>query len=314
MTRIYFATDVHGSQTCFMKFVNAAKVYRAEVLILGGDITGKTIVPIVEKGGSYEATFLGTTYRLQSHELQDFEMAVARQGPYTYVLSESEMEELRADREKLERLFKRLMLERLNKWLEVIKERLSPIGVRVYISGGNDDYPEVEEVLKSSPYIVDPEGLVVDIDDSHEMITSGYSNVTPWKCPRDISEDELLKRIEAMASKLDEPRRAIFNLHAPPFNSGLDYAPKLDKELRPILDATGTPEMVPVGSTAVKAVIERYQPLLGLHGHIHEGRGVVKLGRTLCINPGSEYSQGILLGALLELTEKGIKQYLLTEG
>jgi len=313
LTRIFFATDIHGSQRCFMKFVNAAKVYRVDHLILGGDITGKMVIPIIEKGGFYEATYFGNTYKLQSNQLTEFEKFVADTGNYAYRTSEKEMEELRSDREKLETLFKRLILTRLDNWLNTIKERLKPMGVKVYISGGNDDFYEVEQVLKSSPYIIDPEGAVIDID-GHEMITSGYSNITPWRCPRDISEEELAEKIESMTSKLHEPTRAIFNLHVPPFNSGIDLAPKLDENLRPIVGATGTPEMIPVGSTAVRAAIERYQPLLGLHGHIHESRGFAKIGVTLCINPGSEYSEGILRGAFIELRQEGIKQYLLTEG
>lgn len=313
MTRIYFATDIHGSQRCFMKFVNAAKVYRVDHLILGGDITGKMIIPIIEKAGWYESTFLGTTYKLQSNQLLEFERTVAASGNYAYRTDEKEMEEIRADPNKLDKLFKGLILARLDSWLNIIKERLRPTGVKVYISGGNDDYHEVEEVLRSSPHIIDPEGRVVDID-GYEMITCGYSNITPWRCPRDISEEELAKKIDYIVSKLSEPARSTFNLHVPPFNSGIDLAPKLDENLRPILSTTGTPEMIPVGSKAVRDAIERHQPLLGLHGHIHESRGLVKIGRTLCINPGSEYSEGVLRGVLIELNQKGIKQYLLTEG
>ena len=73
-------------------------------------------------------------------------------------------------------------------------------------------------------------------------------------------------------------------------------------------------EMQPVGSTACRETIERYQPLLGLHGHLHESRGTFQLGRTLCINPGSEYSEGVLRGALIELEGGQVKNYQLTTG
>ena len=43
--RIFFATDVHGSERCFRKFLAAATVYEAEVLLLGGDVAGKGLVP-----------------------------------------------------------------------------------------------------------------------------------------------------------------------------------------------------------------------------------------------------------------------------
>lgn len=298
-----------------MKFVNSAKAYRADTLILGGDITGKILVPIIEKPGGYEATFLGTTHVLQSKDLAEFEKSVASQGSYTYMTNDKEMIELQTNPNKRNELFKKLMIERLLNWISIIKERLYPAGVIVYISGGNDDILEVEDVLRGgAPYVIDPEGSVVELDGGIPMITLGYSNFTPWKCPRETSEEELGQRIDVMASKLSEPHKSIFNLHVPPFDSGIDLAPKLDENLVPILGGTGTPEMIPVGSTAVKKAIQQYQPLLALHGHIHEGRGFTKIGSTLCINPGSDYSEGILRGVMAEISHKGIKQYVLTEG
>src|SRR6266568_2674048 len=71
-TTIFFATDIHGSERCFIKFINAAKFYQADVLILGGDITGKAMVPIVRQANGasirYRATFLGQTPVLESEE------------------------------------------------------------------------------------------------------------------------------------------------------------------------------------------------------------------------------------------------------
>ena len=58
-----------------------------------------------------------------------------------------------------------------------------------------------------------------------------------------------------------------------------------------------------------------YQPALSLHGHIHEARGNCRIGRTLCINPGSSYEQGDLLGAVVDLDgKKKVKRFLLTSG
>ena len=71
--------------------------------------------------------------------------------------------------------------------------------------------------------------------------------------------------------------------------------------------------MASVGSIAVRAAIEKYQPLLGLHGHIHESRSAQKIGRTLCINPGSEYGEGVLRGILLELSSKGLEDHVFTQ-
>jgi Icc-related predicted phosphoesterase len=67
-----------------------------------------------------------------------------------------------------------------------------------------------------------------------------------------------------------------------------------------------------VGSKAVRRAIETYQPILSLHGHIHESRGVATIGRTVCINPGSEYPDGVLRGAIVDFDRDGVKSYVLT--
>src|SRR2546425_1558227 len=198
---------------------------------------------------------------------------------------------MEADRSLVDRLFTRLMVESVERWCAIAEERLRGSGVRCYIDAGNDDEPEIVSVLKQSSYVEMPEGRIVMIDDEHEMISSGFANMTPWHAPRDIPDEDLALFIETMASQLKVPERAVFNIHVPPYSTGLDIAPLLTDDLKPIVVgsdiATG-----PVGSKAVRAAIERYQPLVSLHGHVHESRAVIKLGRTTCINPGSEYGGG----------------------
>jgi Icc-related predicted phosphoesterase len=143
------------------------------------------------------------------------------------------------------------------------------------------------------------------------MINCGWTNPTPWKTPRECSEEDLLKRIRDMTSKVKNMETSIFALHAPPYGTGLDEAPELDKELRPVKGGTSR---APVGSTAVLQIIKECQPLLGLHGHIHEAKGATKIGRTLCLNPGSMYSEGMLQGVLLAIDKNTVKSYLFTSG
>ncbi|MEM2517675.1 MAG: phosphoesterase, partial [Candidatus Bathyarchaeia archaeon] len=104
-------------------------------------------------------------------------------------------------------------------------------------------------------------------------------------------------------------KNSIFNLHCPPINTLLDIAPKLDKDLKVSLRET-----IAAGSAAVRKAIEKYQPLLGLHGHIHESRGIEKIGRTLCINPGSEYTEGILRAIVVDLGKDNIKNNFFISG
>ena len=210
-------------------------------------------------------------------------------------------------------LFKRLMIERLKSWIALADERLAGTGTKCYISPGNDDYFEIDEVLDSGRHVTNPEGKVVEIGGRHEMITLGYANRTPWDSPREVDENALQKKIDGMAEKVKEMPCAVFNIHVPPIGTPIDQAPRLDKELKPVVSG-GEVVMVSAGSSAVRDSIKRYQPLIGLHGHIHESRGMVKIGRTVCLNPGSEYSTGILRGVLCELDEDAVRSYLLTSG
>ncbi|WP_376796325.1 metallophosphoesterase [Thermogemmatispora sp.] len=315
-TTIFFATDVHGSERCFMKFINSARFYKANVLILGGDITGKALVPIVRSGtgASYQASFLGENVTLESEEaVAAFERQVRHAGAYPFRTTAEELAALEADRSLVDRLFTRLMVESVQRWCELAAERLRGTGVRCFIDAGNDDEPEIVEVLKQADYVEMPEGEVVMIDDEHEMVSAGFANLTPWQAPRDIPDEALGRFIESMARRLQHPERAIFNIHVPPYGSGLDIAPLLDERLKPVV-VGGEIATGPVGSRAVRASIERYQPLVSLHGHIHESRAVSKIGRTTCINPGSEYGDGHLRAALVNLQGKKLLSYQLVTG
>lgn len=315
-TRIFFTSDVHGSDVCFMKFLNSAKFYQANVLILGGDITGKMIVPIVDQGnGTYAADFLGTQQTLKTpEEKAALEKNIRNSGYYPYECTTAEVEKLQADKQLVDQLFSKVMADGVKRWVGIADERLKGSNVKVYISPGNDDRFNIDEVLKTTNSNIYPEDQVISIDDDHEMITSGWANPTPWNSPREVGEEELLKKFEAMCSKVQNMENAIFNLHVPPNNTPLDLAPELDATLKPVVRGGGGVSMIHVGSMATRQVIEKYKPLLGLHGHIHESRGFVKIGRTLCINPGSEYGEGILRGAVINLDEKGVKSYILTQG
>lgn len=313
--RVFFATDVHGSEKCYLKFLNTPSVYKVNTLILGGDITGKMIIPIVKRSDeTFAADFLGNQYSMKSdREVEDLEKKVRFTGYYPYRTTAAETEEMRRDPTKLDAVFIDVMIDTLRRWVRMAEERLKGKDVKVYITGGNDDRPEIEEVLKSSDFIVDPEGELVSLDGGFEMLSSGWSNPTPWKTPRECSEEELAAKLNSMMSKVHDMKNCIFNLHVPPYDCGLDTCPKLDENLKPVY--AGSEIMtISSGSTAVRNAIEKHQPVLGLHGHIHESRGFVKIGRTLCLNPGSEYTEGMLRGVVVDLDEKGVKNYLLTVG
>jgi len=313
LTTIFFATDIHGSDICWNKFLNAGKFYGADVLVLGGDMTGKAIVPVVEQGaGLYKTTLLQQDFELHgADELADMLKRIRSRGYYPYLTNPDEIAELSKNPDQVYNLFISEALKVIQQWMDIATRKLAGTGMRVYVSPGNDDRFEVDDIIRATPSVTLAEGQVIWLDQHHEMITSGWSNRTPWNTYREEDEPQLAQRYEAMISVLKDPRNSVFNIHVPPYNSNLDEAPELDENLRPKYAGNA---LKPTGSTALRKAIEKNQPLLGLHGHIHEGRGSSRIGKTLCINPGSMYEQGALLGAIIKLGKNKIENYVLTTG
>ncbi|HEX4247479.1 MAG TPA: hypothetical protein VH008_06400 [Pseudonocardia sp.] len=314
-TRLFFATDIHGSDTCMRKFLNAAKFYGCDVVVMGGDITGKMIVPIVAAGaGTFRARLFGTDEVVDADGLATLRRRITDAGYYPYDAEPDEMAELAAEPARVDELFTMVMRETVLRWLALAEERLAGTGVLCLLAPGNDDPPFVDDVLRSSSRVINPEGGLVELPGGFSLVSVGYANPTPWDSPRELPEPDLEARIVAEAEKVPDPSRAVFNLHVPPKQTPLDQAMLLDERWRPVLRG-GRPVIDGVGSTAVRAVLERYQPMLSLHGHIHESRGGTKLGRTVALNPGSEYSEGVLRGALVTLSRrKGVRGYQLVSG
>ena len=310
--KLFFATDVHGSDICWNKFLNAGKFYGVDVLILGGDMTGKAIVPVVHQGGTkYRMILLEQAFDAADEtELQDMIKRVRSRGYYPYMTSPDEISELEKNPERVHEIFIAEVLKVVQQWMDIADKKLDGTDLKVYCSPGNDDMYEVDDLVRSSRRVILSEGLIFPLD-GHEMISSGWSNRTPWNTHREEGEDQLKVRYEAMVSQLKDARNAIFNIHVPPYKSNLDEAPELDANLRPKMAGQA---LKPVGSTACRKAIEEAQPLLSLHGHIHEGRGTSRIGKTLCINPGSMYEQGTLLGAIVALEKNKIENYVLTSG
>jgi Icc-related predicted phosphoesterase len=311
MTKIFFATDLHGSEVCWKKFLNSAKFYDAEVLICGGDMTGKAIVPIVSENGHFTVTLGGEQQAVTADHVADVEATIRRKGYYPLQMSVERLHELDQNPALRATCFQEVMLEGVDRWMKLAAEKLRGTGTRCFVCPGNDDEMEVDDVIRRAEAVELAEGRTVELD-GYTMISTGWSNPTPWKTHREESEEKLAERINAMASQVKDPSRAIFNLHCPPYRSGLDEAPAIDADLKLL---HGGRALRAVGSTAVRDAIDRYQPLISLHGHIHESKGAVKLGKTLSINPGSSYEEGVLMAAIVQLDpKKGIKSYQLVNG
>ncbi|HEX5192813.1 MAG TPA: metallophosphoesterase [Solirubrobacteraceae bacterium] len=316
-TRIYIASDLHAAEKAWRKFINAISlnVYKADVALMAGDLTGKAIAPLVRRGDALEAELLGV-HRVarDGDELAQLERDIADVGYYSFETTAEDADRLAGDEGARNQLLERLMSERLQAWLELATERLDGSSVPLYLIPGNDDDFSIDEVLNRPGYApVNVDGKVVEITGGLELLACGWSNHTPWNTPREETEDQLYERLDALARQVSDPRRAIFMIHVPPHDSGLDTAPILDENLRPTVSA-GDVLRGPVGSTAVRRIIEDYQPVLSIHGHIHESGGERKIGKTLCINPGSEANHGILRGYIVDIGRKGVELAQRVEG
>jgi Icc-related predicted phosphoesterase len=316
LTKLFYASDLHGSNKCFMKFINAAKFYEVDALILGGDITGKMVIPFVrQRDGTVTATYLGIKRVLKTEsEIEKLANEVRNSGFYPYAADTEEMLKLNSDPKLVDQLFSRLMNERIHDWIDIAEKKLKDSGVKCYLMPGNDDRLEIDDAFRESKSVINPEGKVIQLDNAREMISTGYANITPWNAPRDIPEGQLKTKIDAMASKVTNMHTCIFNFHCPPYNSSLDFAPQVDDQMRTIMDQGAGLRMIPVGSKAVREAIEKHQPLLSLHGHIHESKGACKIGRTVCLNAGSEYTEGILRGMLVNIDRDKVNGYFPVSG
>jgi Icc-related predicted phosphoesterase len=314
--KLFFATDLHGSTRCFRKFVNAGRFFEADILIMGGDMCGKALVPVVEAAaGRFRVKLSGSVTSVEKEGLARLCETLIDQGYYPYITTPDEVDSLQRDPATVSALFSRLMVERAEEWVKLADERLRGTGIVCFLSPGNDDEFAIDDVLAGAePVVVNPDGRLVELPLGWCMVSVGYSNRTPWNTPREVDDSDLGVMITGLVERTrPDLKHCIFNFHLPPAGTAIDQAPKLDETLKPVVKG-GHAQWTDAGSRAVRESIERYQPQLSLHGHIHESRGAIRLGKTLCVNPGSEYGEGVLRGALLQFDRKSLRSHLLTMG
>ena len=311
--RIFFATDIHGSEVCWRKFLNAGAFHKADVLIMGGDMTGKAMVPITGANGTWRVNLRDQeTVMNGEDEVAGMEKRIADRGYYPIRLSPDEMTAWQADQALVDARFKAEMLAQVQRWMDLADERLAGKSIRCIVSPANDDIFEIDPIIAAAKVVELGESNNIELD-GLSLVSTGWANPTPWNTFRELPEAELRERIDGLVKDVPDRRRAIFNFHAPPFGSNLDNAPKIDADMRYV---SGGQALIPVGSHAIRDAILEYGPVLSLHGHIHEGRGAVKLGKTLSVNPGSIYEDGVLQAAIVDLDVKKaeVKRYLLING
>lgn len=310
-TTLFFATDLHGSEKCFKKFVNAKEFYDADVLVLGGDLTGKAVVPFIDEGNGWRAEYPNQTKTFDEEPaVTEAEQQVRNAGNYPVRLDAKDYESFNNDDKKVRETYERLESERLQRWVDLAEEKLDE---QIYVIGGNDDQSYVTEHLVESSAFQLVDEMVVKLPSGHEILGYGFSNPTPWDTPREKSESDIREEIDRIGEMVTNWDRTILNVHCPPYDTTLDRAPKLDDDLRPVTEGGQVVDEA-VGSIGIREFIETNEPMLGLHGHIHESRGEVHIGNTLCLNPGSEYGEGVLNGAIVTLSEDEVVQHQFISG
>jgi Icc-related predicted phosphoesterase len=295
------------------KFLNSAKIFDLDALVISGDMTGKLIIPIyIHSDGTYKSTLFGNERVLTESELPEYEKEIRKLSYLPYRTTAEEAAKMDQNEDLKEKVFEGLQIQVIAEWLKLVPQKV-PSKCRVILTPGNDDVLAIDDAIRADKNVTYGEEEVVSLDEEHEVACCGWSTPTPWHTPRECSEEVLLEKLERTVSKVKNLETAVFCFHCPPYDSQIDSAPKLKEDLSPVY-AHGRPLMIPVGSKSVRAVIEKYQPLISLHGHIHESSGFVKIGRTQCLNPGSEYGEGILRAYLVELNGTKITRLQRVEG
>ncbi len=314
--RLLFVSDLHGSEVCYRKFLNSVPVYGPDLLVYGGDITGKILQPVFRRGeGGFRWYPSADRPRDEPEDrLASIERAIADSGAYPWVTNPEEWSELSRRPGVLEAKCREFALERARRWLALAGERLGPRGPPLVLNVGNDDTDRLLEVIRTEapPCVRVPEGGTVEAG-PYEIFGCGYANTTPWHCPRDLPEDELARVLDRTSSAIGDPRRTIFDIHAPPVDTAIDLAPQLDADRRP-RTAAGEVLYSHVGSPSIRALIERVHPVASLHGHVHESKGADRVGATPVFNPGSVYYRGTLQGLVLDLDGSQVVNHLFVTG
>jgi Icc-related predicted phosphoesterase len=311
--RILFTTDLHGSESAFRKFVNAAVEFKADIALLGGDLTGKSLVPVLQSNGGHTAEFMGRQLKADTRgELAELERTIRLAGQYPFRTTQEETDRLREHPGDVDRVFVDAMRVSLEGWFDLAAERLGPKGIRLLAIAGNDDPREIDDVLREHEFVQHVDRDVFEIEPGVEVVGFSGANRTPWHSPREYDEPEIRTIIEERIARLAAPEKSIWNIHVPPRNSGLDTCPVVRPDLTVVNDG-GEPRLHGAGSSAVRELIDQYQPMLSVHGHIHESRAISKLGGTVAVNPGSEYTEGILRAAFIRIDpHRGVRAQLLS--
>src|SRR5256885_1588878 len=207
MPRIFYVTDLHGSEICWKKFLNAGAFYKADVVILGGDVTGKAMVPIVQKAnGAWDASLQDHRQTLESEsEVVEFEKRVMNRGYYPIRVSDAEYVAMQEDPVLVDKRFKEVMLDGTERWIDMAEDKLAGTGIRAIACPANDDMFEIDDLLAHASFVeTGDDDHPIEID-GFKIISMGWTNPTPWHTFREEPEEGIAKRIETALQHADDP-------------------------------------------------------------------------------------------------------------
>ncbi len=138
---------------------------------------------------------------------------------------------------------------------------------RVLALSGNLDQPEVIPYLEAEGVSLHGRGVVID---GVGIFGCGGSNITPFKTPTELTEDEIYATLARGYAEVRGAKSLLMVCHTPPYETKCDRI------------AGGRP----VGSTAARRFIEEFKPDVCLSGHIHESAAVDAIGSTMIVNAG----------------------------
>ena len=189
--------------------------------------------------GYWEVSFGGQRLRLETKtELDEIQRKIRDRGSYPSVMAPEELDALNEEDGSVDRRFTLEMTRGLDRWLDMADGKLRGGDIPCILNGGNDDIWEIDDIIEQSPCVSFAESKVLDIGGFY-LASMGWTNPTPWNTFREAPEDVLTAKIDAVVSQIPDMGRAVFNFHAPPYGTGLDEAPALDENMRPITRRRG---------------------------------------------------------------------------
>lgn len=257
--RICFTTDLHGDRGLYEQLANLLRAEKPDLLILGGDLfaDGTPADPLGTQGAYIDHDFIPRVLRWRAAAPRLTVACV--QGNHDWACTRDVLQR-HHDAGRV------VLLDHLRLWHH-----------DGFAFLGHSSTPP-------TPYTVkDFERLDLPGDPIPSFGGAVWDRVR--QAGREVDLTEHFRTQHTLSQELEQAPAApdpwMLVAHTPPYDSKLDRLPQVP---------------YPIGSRAVRQFIEQRQPAVALHGHVHESAEVTgsysdRLGRTLCINPGQNYTR-----------------------